>query len=250
MTNRNIAYKSEEMLEFYSSNRRKWNDLYLSERWALERVADQNKTLGEVLDVGCACGGLGAALNEKGIINSYTGVDIHKGAIDWALKHQKLPVPATFIQGDIVELGFNRQYDTVISFSCVDWNIETEKIVRVCWKLVKEGGYFIISLRLTPEDGINDIKKSYQCINFSGRNKDPEIANYVVFNFQDALRMMRDLSPEPELIGAYGYWGSPSPTAVTLYDKLVFAVFYIKKGTNNTAQNISVELNLPIDLFV
>ncbi len=250
MINRNIAYKSDEMLKFYRSNRSKWNDLYPSERWVLEKIASQNKTLGDILDVGCACGGLAKALSEKAIINSYTGVDIHNGAIDWALKHQKLPIPTSFIKGDIIKLGLNQLYDTAVSFSCVDWNIETEKIARVCWRLVKEGGYFIISLRLTPGEGINDINKSYQYINFSGKDKDPEIANYVVFNFQDALRMIRGLSPSPELIGGYGYWGSPSPTAVTLYDKLVFAVFYIKKGFNDIDQNIRVEMNLPIGLFI
>ena len=63
MPNENIEYKSKQILEFYSRNRRKWKELNLSERWVFERLAGREKNLGDVLDVGCACGGLGTALN-------------------------------------------------------------------------------------------------------------------------------------------------------------------------------------------
>lgn len=247
---KNIAYKSKEISEFYSSHRQSWSELYPSERWAFEKAAGDKKTLGNLLDVGCACGGLGVALNERFALDSYTGIDINKNAIDWARKHRRLSVASKFICSDILEQKLENLYDTVVSLSCADWNIETSRIIHTCWKRVKKGGYFVVTLRLSPKKGINNIKKSYQYINYSGKDSKPELANYVVFNFKDALKVIRGLSPSPELIGAYGYWGKPSATAVTPFNKLVFAAFYIKKTTEDLFKdNTRTEFYLPLGIF-
>jgi SAM-dependent methyltransferase len=250
MGNQNISYKSKEIRAYYCSNRNKWEEFYPSERWVIAKVAGKNKSLGDVLDVGCACGGLGAALNEQFSLDSYTGVDINSAAINWAIREAQLPIPTSFVAGDIVELDLKKGYDVVISLSCADWNVETKKIIDSCWARVKEKGFFIISLRLTTGRGVNDIKTSYQYINFSGKDNKPEIANYVVFNFANVLGLMASLSPSPISIGAYGYWGRPSDTAVTPFDRLVFAVFYLQKGDKDQHQGIVSEFRLPLDLFI
>lgn len=242
MGDRNIEYKSKQIAEFYRCNRRKWNDFYLSERWVFEKIASETGTLGTVLDVGCACGGLGRALNSKFPLASYTGIDINKDAIDWASREMKLSIPAHFIAGDIADSELNEHFDIVVSLSCADWNIETDRIVRGCWQKVNKGGYLVISLRLTPAEGVNDIRKSYQYINFSGDEENPEIANYVVFNMKDVLALMSGLNPPPELIGSYGYWGKPSSTAVTPFDRLVFAVFYVRKGSGRERTRLVFDL--------
>lgn len=247
--NKNIEYKSEEILKFYSSNRIKWDEFYPSERWVFERVSEEKKSLGDVLDVGCACGGLGAALCEKSLVKSYTGVDIHKASIDWAGASRKLKVKSNFIYADIVTSEFGDIFDTVISLGCADWNIETKKIIDACWKNVLPGGYFIVSIRLTTKPGVNDIKRSYQLINFSGSKEKPERANYAVLNFDEALKIFKSLLPRPDLIGVYGYWGKPSKTAVTPFNKLGFSVFYIRKSRGNKTDKLKKEINLP-DEFV
>jgi SAM-dependent methyltransferase len=248
LPNKNIKYNSKKLLEFFSFNRQKWDEFYPSERWVFDKIGGKDKKLGDVLDVGCACGGLGAALDERFILASYTGVDVHRGAIDWARRHQKLSIPSYFITGDILEVDLNNRYDIVVSLSCADWNIEAEKIINTCWEKVDKDGYFVISLRLTALEGINNIKESYQYINPSGKEKDPEIANYVVFNFKEIVSIIKGFSPSPELIGAYGYWGKPATTAVTPFDKLVFAVFYIKKPALVSNTKISTEFNLPEEM--
>lgn len=252
MLRKNIIFNSKQILEFYSRNRKKWKEFYPSEKWVFEKIAKDNKILGDVLDVGCACGGLAVALSNGFILNSYTGVDIHKDVIDWAKREQKLTIPANFICGDIVRIDLHRQYDTVASLSCADFNIETNTIIKKCWSLVKAGGYFIVSLRLTNKKGINNIQRSYQYINFSGKESNPEICNYVVFNFMDTLAMFGRLWPKHKIIGVYGYWGKPSPTARTPFKKLVFAVYYIKKeaeGFNSKTSPLEIELNLPFDFL-
>jgi SAM-dependent methyltransferase len=246
----NINYKSKEIQEYYSCNRNGWEDLYPSERWVFTKLAGKKGFLGDVLDVGCACGGLGAALSQKFRLTSYTGVDINEEAIVWAAKEQKLAIPTVFLAGDIVQLALTDVYDLVVSLSCADWNIESQKILEACWDRVKPGGYFVVSLRLTDGTGINDLATSYQYINFSGRAVDREKANYVVFNFAEILRLMKSFQVPPVAIGAYGYWGKPSATAVTPFERLVFAVFYLKKGTGSEGPGIKGEFVLPLEMFI
>jgi len=72
---KNIVYKSSSLVEYFASNRIKWEQFYESERkllGALQLNSDQ-----QVLDIGCGCGGLGLALKEKFGINNYTGVEIN-----------------------------------------------------------------------------------------------------------------------------------------------------------------------------
>lgn len=246
----NIVFNSQEIVEFYSRHRKEWNDFYPSEKWVFRRIAGKSGYLGGVLDAGCACGGLGLALSREFKLNSYTGIDIHPGAIAWAIKHRKLAAPTSFICGDILGLKGRKRYDLVVSLSCADWNIEVAKIMKACWEKVKPGGHLVISLRITPGKGIDDMKKSFQYINFSKKDKRPEVANYAVFNLRDILGRMKELSPFAQDIGAYGYWGTPSPTAVTPYKKLIFAVFYLKKGKGNKIRGINTEFNLPLEAFL
>jgi SAM-dependent methyltransferase len=247
---KNIQYKSGEIQTYYSCNRSAWEEFYPSERWVFAKLAGPDGFLGNVLDVGCACGGLGAALCRQFRLSSYTGVDINRQAIDWAAKEQKLTVPATFMTGDILDLALEDVFDVVVSLSCADWNIESQKIMEACWARVKAGGHFVISLRLTTGPGINDIETSYQYINFSGEERAPEVANYVVFNFPAVLELMQKLQPAPTLIGAYGYWGKPAVTAVTPFTRLVFAVFYLRKGTGPESPGIAGEFTLPLEIFL
>jgi SAM-dependent methyltransferase len=250
INSRNIAYKSKQMVEFYSQHRQTWGDFYPSEQRVFERIANERGGFLDLLDVGCACGGLGAALSERFSLRSYTGIDIHKGAIAWAEKNQQLAVPTVFMAGDVIQLPHEMLYDTVVSLSCADWNIETQRIIGACWERVRPEGYFVVSLRLTRQQGVNDISKSYQLIQFGKAESEPEIANYVVFNVKDALLMLRELTPRPELIGAYGYWGKPSPTAVTPFEELVFAVLFVQKGKGARAGSVKTELHLPLEILL
>ena len=247
--NKNIIYKSPQISEYYSNNRQNWDDFYDSEKWVFERIAGEKKSLGNILDVGCACGGLGMALDKEFTILSYTGIDINNDAIEWARKNCSLTVPSFFIANDVLDVDIATTYDMVVSLSCADWNIETDDIIEASWSRLNAGGYFVISLRLTPLQGINDIRRSYQLINFSGGQREPEIANYVVFNFKEILLRIKSL--KPQFIGTYGYYGKPSPTAHTPFERLIFAVFYIKKGKGDQkCEDITTEFKLPLNIFL
>ena len=62
---KNIAYKTNRISEYFNVNRVTWDQFYPSEKWMLERVAGPKGEMGRVLDGGCAAGGLGLALGGR-----------------------------------------------------------------------------------------------------------------------------------------------------------------------------------------
>ena len=135
---KNIKYKSEQISEFYKTNRMNYSEFFLSERTIIESVLN-NSDKKSILDIGCACGGLGKALSEKFNISKYTGVDINKEAIEWAKKNNKLTIPYQYIDGDILRKTVDKA-DIVFPLSCADWNIETHSIVQKAWEQVNIEG--------------------------------------------------------------------------------------------------------------
>lgn len=245
----NITYTTEEIAAFYSRNRRHYSDYYPSEQFIINMIASlKSGELGHVLDVGCACGGLYEALCEQYQLSSYTGVDINRQAIRCANAIIPSTSPVSFISEDILHLDFDKQFDLVFSLSCADWNIQTSEIIQKCWELVAEDGYLIISLRTTPEAGVNDIHRSFQEIRLTEEERvEYEQANYVVLNFTEVINMFCKLDPNPFILHGYGYWGNPSPTAHTPYNKLLFIVFALHKKKDQKHTTPVLNLIIPAD---
>lgn len=248
----NVVYKTDQIARYFAHHRVRWDDFYPSERWVFERVGSDRRGFGKVLDVGCAAGGLGLALNERFPLTSYFGVDINDPAIEVArARRATYRVPAKFHAGDILDLGTldDEPFDTVVNLSCADWNIDTQAIIDASWNRLAAGGRFVISLRLTNGEGVNDITRSYQPIRLLDDAPDAcERANYVVFNVHEALALLGNLRPQAAHILGYGYWGPPSRTAVTVHDRLLFAVFAVTKGTVS-ATEVTTELHFPLSIW-
>lgn len=243
--NESIKYTSKNIAEFYSKNRIRWDDFYPSERAIFEKsIVDKNIS---VLDLGCGCGGLGIALQERFGVEDYTGIDIQKEAIELG---KSLRPNANIYVDDIFNLQNenikSRKFDLVVSLSCIDWNLNFDQTLRSAWNLVKEGGIFISTFRLTNAATVDDIKKSYQYINFEGK-LEGEIAPYVVLNVSDLFGKLAHLDPVE--LKANGYWGPPSKSAKTVYESLCFSAFAIRKRGQNEDSNFEMTLKLPLDLF-
>ena len=254
----NIHYTSNALTGYYTSHRNKWADYYPSERAVFEEVMLSVGETGRMrlLDVGCAAGGLGRALGERFRIGEYVGIDIHRGAIEAGKGIGGFRFPASLLAGDICELELDPgSFDLVVSLSCADWNVRTMDIIKTCWHYVRPGGYFILSLRLTPKKNCCDFRNSYQYIHFSDSppadSDEMEKAPYVVLNTSRAMSMLCSLATKPVSILARGYWGTPSSTAVTLYDRLVFAVLAVAKPKRDLDPDVSTiaDIRLPADVF-
>lgn len=242
----NNKYNTNEIEKYFSTNRIKWDQFYSSEKKIIEKLNITKDTT--ILDVGCGCGGLGLALKEQFSNINYTGVEINDKAAKTAMKMNN---EAVFYNGDILHLTTtelkNKTYDLVFSLSCIDWNIEFEKNLNSIWQHVKPGGKLMATFRITEKETINDIKRSYQFINYDNI-KEGEIATYVVININDLLQALKNLNPLS--INAYGYWGKPSLTAVTPFDELCFTALYIEKRTTESNNlKITEKLELPLEII-
>jgi SAM-dependent methyltransferase len=246
----NLTYTSDYIVNLFDNYRNKFEDFYPSEKWAFEKLNSFSNSFGAILDVGCATGGLGLALSNNYNVKKYDGIDINKQAIEKANSTiDKYQIPANFECGDILNSDkFSNYYDNVFSLSCADWNIRTLDIINRCWELVKPGGFFTISVRLTNIEGINDFKKSYQVLKF--KNTEPEMANYVVFNWKKFLKMIYSIKNKPSEVYGFGYWGEPASNAITPYKQLVFSCFVMKKGTSFSCISPKVRFSFPLDLFL
>lgn len=244
-TTHNIAYVTPAIEEFYRNHRVRWEQFYESERALFAELgltADSS-----VLDLGCGCGGLGLALRERFGVANYTGVEINRQAADTA--HRMNP-DGRFLCSDILNLSPGELapdgFEFVVSLSCIDWNVRFTEMLVQAFRFVRPGGCLVASFRLTPSESLIDQRRSYQYINFDGK-REGEVAPYVVLNFHDFMRHVAAL--EPARIRAIGYWGSPSPTAVTPLTRVVFSAAAIWKRSG-TERDQGSELDLPPDLML
>ena len=245
----NIIYRTDAIATYFGRHRRRWDDFYPSERRVFEQVGESCRGFGHVLDVGCAAGGLGAALPERFPVASYTGIDISASAIETARRCTDIPVPHEFLAGDVVsapELA-GRRFDTVFNLSCADWNVDTGGIMAATWRAVAPGGCMITTLRLTNGPGERGMARSFQFIHYGDAPlpDDAERAAYVVLNSGDALAMLGGLGPER--VSGYGFWGAPSTMARTPFHAILFAVFAIfRAGDGNPCDRAVFDLDFPV----
>jgi len=241
---KNIAYKTDRLARYFGQNRITWPQFYESERVVIDRLALVNDA--EVLDIGCGCGGLGLALRERFGVRNYMGVEINQAAADAG---RTLNPEAHILCGDILDLSGDalrgRRFDAVFSLSCVDWNVRFEDMIAAAWTHVRPGGHLVATFRLTDREGCDDITCSYQYINYDGI-REGERASYVVLNAGSLLRRLAAF--KPSRIDAYGYWGSPSATAVTPYERLCFAAFSIRKRKTGDTAALQCHLDLPAEM--
>jgi precorrin-6B methylase 2 len=235
---KNIKYQTKNISEYFSQNRVKWSQFYESEKIVIKKIGI--KDTDHILDIGCGCGGLGLALKENFGVRDYTGVEINELAAQTAIQ---LNPEAKIICGDFLDLSkspiLNKEFDIVFSLSCFDWNVQFDEMLNSSWNHVKPGGALVATFRLTCGAGCDDMSKSYQCID----EKSGELAAYVVINAEMLLNKLKELSPKS--ITAYGYFGTPSPTAVTPYAEICFAAFTIEKKKTPNLKKPELNLDLP-----
>jgi SAM-dependent methyltransferase len=237
---KNIVYTTDKIARYFAHNRVAWAQFYESERVIIEQLALRSDA--QVLDVGCGCGGLGLALRERFEVRNYTGVEINEAAAETG---RAMNADAWILCGDILDLSQNellgRLFDVVFTLSCVDWNVRFADMLAATWSHVRPGGHLVGTFRLTDGVGCNDIARSYQHINYEGI-REGDHAAYVVVNARELLRDLQRFDATE--IRAYGYWGVPSNTAITPYDRLCFSAFSVRKRAAGD-ETLRLDLNLP-----
>lgn len=232
---------------FFSDKRKNFDSFYNTEKEVISKVFSNfnlDKKI-SVLDIGCATGGLFSGLKEIHPRIRYTGIDIDKKAIEFAIKSH----PEASFKNDNYQSFLNNQkedsYDVIFSLSCIDWDTinspkgDFSEILKRIFKYVKPGGNLIFSIRLSDNTTLFNSKKSIQVIS----DGIEEIkAFYSIISHKDFLETIKTFQLS-EII-ASGFSGKPSETAITPYEKINFVVFSLKKSS------IDYDLNVPDALKV
>ena len=242
---KNIAYQTDQISRYFSGNRVAWQQFYESERVIIDQLnLTQHHT---ILDIGCGCGGLGLALRDRFGVDNYTGVEINASAAEAG---RALNPKAQIECGDILDLSrkvlHDKRFDVVFSLSCVDWNVCFSDMLAAAWRHVLPGGHLVATFRLTAEEGCVDFNRSYQYINYEGI-LEGERASYVVLNAKTLIEQL--CSFNPSAIKAFGYWGTPSVTAVTPYERLCFSAFSIHKSKSDEKDAAIFQFDLPVEIL-
>lgn len=239
MESANIVYQTKNISDYYGSSRVRWDHFYPSERTVIEYVNPRSSA--SVIDMGCACGGLGLALKERFGITQYVGVDINSQAIEVA---RKLQPDATFFAADFLQLEdtFVDQFDLAFSLSCADWNVQTIPLLKALFRSVKSDGQMIVSCRLTDSESVPDVIEARQKIVFGANDEVTEWAPYKVYRLKTFLDIFMRLEQVGEIYG-FGYWGNKPPTVEGLnFEQIFYVVFALKKSRDCISPRLKLEL--------
>lgn len=247
-TTQNISFKSPNLSAHYSVFRSSWEELYPSEKKVIETLnLNRNST---VIDMGCACGGLGNALKEHFGITAYTGVDINQSCIE---RGKELYSWADLHSGDFLDIApsLMRNFDVGFSLGCADWNVKTAELLNALMSTVRVGGSIVSSFRVVNEEGTTGVYEGKQRVSFADTSealKNPEeYAPYKIYQLESLLGLLGEIPGVGEVYG-YGYWGKPSPTAIDVpFERIFFLVVSLHKSDRNIANHKSFRLKLEVD---
>ena len=247
-----LNYKSKEAANYFSKNRLEIKDFYESEKFILNKFIkeiEKELKIHTILDVGCAAGGLGNGL--RNILQNkirYIGIDINPLSINAG---KELNNDIELIEGDFskkINLLSKEKIDTVISFSCIDWNENFDQSLDSIFNFCKNNNCDFIFTFRSSQKGINDISQSYQFVNYNNEQKG-EIANYVVLSYEKIISILNKFNPKDILISAYK--GKPSDVAITPYSELIFGCIWLKdcfKSKKN--HETTIEGKFPLEIFI
>ena len=241
---RNYVYRTPELAKHYSHQRASWSDFYPSERAVIERL--ELGAGSRVIDMGCACGGLGVALRERFEVVDYWGVDINSECIERA---PTVCPHGQFVAGDFLDITerLPRDFDLAASLGCADWNVQTEDLLRALFAHVKVGGHLLYSCRLSQDQprspGVTCAAQDIVFDEDVGASACPEEAPYKVYRLEQVLGLLLGLGPVREII-AHGYFGDVPKTVKGLPWK---RVFYLVCAVERASEDGPPRLRLNVD---
>lgn len=227
-----LNYKSTEAADYFASNRFNLEDYYPTEIDVLSRLIKHIKYRHlpfNIVDLGCGAGGLGNALSqEESKLIHYLGVDINDLSIDYGKR--KFP-ELDLISMDIIDYFSSKKHrdtakniDLYVSLGCIDWNTEfTNSILKILNACKHNGTDFLFTFR-TSLVGVDDIKESYQFVNYDGK-LEGEVAGYVVLSFTQIQNIIGMFKPKKLFVSTFS--GPPSVTAITPYKQLIFGCIWM-----------------------
>jgi SAM-dependent methyltransferase len=221
-----------ELVEFYSTHRRRPEDLYPSERRYLPELAER---AGSVLDVGCGAGGFATIWRAFNAALRYTGVDASAALVDAA---RRLHPDAQFVRADGAgPLPFaERAFDVVAALGWLHLDPRYPQALAELWRLAGRALFFDVRL-LDSEDDVIGRQRLALTGEWDGETTIP----YVCASWPGLARRLVALGPRR--IRAHGYLGGPAATVFDVPDEVCLTTVVLERGDGP----LELELELPLE---
>lgn len=237
--NQSDPFNTNYFSEYYKNYRDKKDDLFESEIHFIYKFIENANN---VLDVGCATGGMYKILSNLKKDIKYEGIDISKNLIKIA--SEEYP-NINFQLGDGSSLEYeDNSYDGIISFGTTVHDQNWEKLLKECYRVTKNS--FIFDVRLTRKKTLSKIN---DCYVFDGTGmKYP----YVILNIWDFLKFLKNLDNNPKIY-LFGYSGKANKDVKIPkgYENIFMCGVLLEKNFNSTKKHDkNIHIDIPIELLV
>lgn len=235
-----------DLVEFYSAERSRPEDLYPSEERFLPWLASGAD---RVLDVGCGAGGFAAIWDHHHRGIDYVGVDASAALVDAA---RRLHLAATFEQADGAgRLPFPDVFANVVA--ALGWlHLEPRyrQALPELWRVTGHRLFFDMRLQARSETDEVGAQRLALAGDWDGTTTIP----YIAAPWDEVARALANLRPSRIL--AYGYSGAPASTVEGMEEPICFATFVLERGADSETPEVALDLplawpaNLPADVRV
>lgn len=211
-------------VQFFSKKRNKFRDLYPGEKFIFKQIINDRLS---ILDFGCATGGLYKILKNKIKNLNYVGVDFNKNL----LKQAKLLNPGIkFYSTDEYKKKLkNKKFDLVVILGLLHLNFDWKKILIENANFSKR--YIIFDLRESHNKSIEKQTQSYFKMQFDSRKKIYKNFKipYNIINSREVENFLNNKIKKFKKFIEIKYEGIPSKHTKTIYRKIIFANYCLKK---------------------
>lgn len=219
------AWAHSSILNFFDHQRTTTADIYPSE-WFF--IKDKLVEGLQVLDIGCAKGGMAAVISEHLQRFSYTGVDINQRMV--AAAKQRFPQHAFHQVNEFDYSPLNgQQFDLVLCLGILHLHEMWRHTIATAWAHTKKA--LILDLRETHLTSIENKKISYFRMNFSESSTASATYQlpYNIINTAEALAIIQHICADAQRISHYGYTHAVSQLAVCPLKNVMANVYCIER---------------------
>lgn len=212
-----------DLVAFYADQRKRPEDLYLSERRFLPWLAGSTTI---VLDVGCAAAGFKRIWSYYQSDIIYMGVDVSASLIATARK--KYP-DSEFYQANCTS-GLPllaRCASTVQALGWLHWEPKYREAINELWRITERYLFFDVRLSPAPDMDLSGSQKIAFTQPWDGITTTP----YLVLSWLSFADVLASL--KPTMILGYGYLGKPAGTVIGIEQQICFATFVLEKSSRS-----------------
>lgn len=246
MIDKNLqAWSFKNSVNFYVSERTRAADLYKSEAAMLLPVIPYVRS---VLDIGCAVGNFRTIFQDLNPAISYVGVDTSTGMIAEARRRHP-GVKFEVVEGNRPLPFADGSFDLVLCTGVLNHNPDYLDLIADAVRVA--GSFAVIDLpRLVTGPYSFDLATSFMQLderfpdNAAGITREATKVPYMLANVGDAFGgILTRLPGKLSGFACCGYYGTTHQSVTIPYEKVIFTVVLLVKGTGPVRYN----LDLPAD---